>query len=248
MEYDDRKKKHIFRSERRVTLLFSRDVELIETEALENTVNFSFKGRYQTLGDAMNARAVWFVLHGYGQLAEYFIKKFTTLIDLNVYVIAPEALSRFYLEDMDKRMRSGNNRVGATWMTRENRETDIENYLRFLNAVYDTETIAPDRPVTVLGFSQGAATASRWVTASDRHFNRLILWSGIFPPDLHIPRSQEVFKSVETISVYGEKDPFLNDARFSEMNDISKRLGIEVKSITFDGGHDIHADTLKALS
>ena len=69
MEYDDRKKKHIFRSERRVTLLFSRDVELIETEALENTVNFSFKVRYQTLGDAMNARAVWFVLHGYGQLA-----------------------------------------------------------------------------------------------------------------------------------------------------------------------------------
>ena len=69
MEYDDRKKKHIFRSERRVTLLFSRDVELIETEALENTVNFAFKARYQTLGDAMNARAVWFVLHGYGQLA-----------------------------------------------------------------------------------------------------------------------------------------------------------------------------------
>ena len=37
--------------------------------------------------------------------------------------MAPEGLSRFYLEGF-----SG--KVGATWMTREDRLNDIDNYLR----------------------------------------------------------------------------------------------------------------------
>ena len=206
---------------------------------MENTVDFSFKARYQTIGEPNEARFVWFVLHGYGQLAHYFIKKFTTLAQKEIYVIAPEGLSRFYLEDIERRAQSGNNRVGATWMTRENRNVDIENYVRFLDAVYEKEISSYNLPVTVLGFSQGAATASRWVTSSDRRFDRLILWSGLFPPDLDVPRSNEVLKNMETISVYGEKDPFLNDARFAEMSDVTTRLGIEVKRVVFDGGHDI---------
>ena len=39
-------------------------------------------------------------MHGYGQLAEYFIRKFNVLEEQNICVIAPEGFSRFYLENV----------------------------------------------------------------------------------------------------------------------------------------------------
>ncbi|MEZ4903841.1 MAG: hypothetical protein R2822_19865 [Spirosomataceae bacterium] len=47
--------------------------------------------RYFTLGALdTSTQQVWFVLHGYGQLAEFFIKKFDVLDDGKTYIIAPE--------------------------------------------------------------------------------------------------------------------------------------------------------------
>jgi predicted esterase len=213
----------------------------------ERAISFSFKARYYKLGDIRpNTKAVWFVLHGYGQLAQYFLKKFKTLSDHDICVIAPEGLSRFYLEQLEEGGRK-NNRVGATWMTRENREMDIENYLTFLDGIYRAEVTSPDIPVTVLGFSQGSATATRWVLNANMRFNRLILWSGIFPPDMNFERGNKILKEKETLLVYGTKDPFLNDSRFAEMKMLTDKLNVEVKEITFYGGHDIDASTLSKL-
>lgn len=52
---------------------------------------------YHTLGDVKTAKTIWIVLHGYGYLAEYFIKKFEPILNSETAVIAPEALSKFYL-------------------------------------------------------------------------------------------------------------------------------------------------------
>ena len=99
----------------------------------EQEIHIDYKARYCTLGDFNEAtRKIWFVLHGYGQLARFFIRKFKTLSDEGVYVIAPEGLSKFYLEDVTTRAQSGNSRVGAAWMTSENRLADIENYIHEL--------------------------------------------------------------------------------------------------------------------
>ena len=126
----------------------------------ENDIAFDFRARYFSAG-APDDDAVqrWFVLHGYGQLAKFFIKKFDILARHRIRVIAPEGLSRFYLEPIQDGGRR-NNRVGATWMTRENREMDIRNYIAYLDAIYRTESQNKNLPVTLLGFSQGAATAS----------------------------------------------------------------------------------------
>lgn len=211
----------------------------------QHELSFTCKARYYKAGD-LNARTrqLFFVLHGYGQLAQYFIRKFNVLSQHDICVIAPEGLSRFYLEDVSSRMQSGNNRVGATWMTRENRLMDVENYIRYLDTLYQTETKGfPSIPVTVLGFSQGAATASRWVTEGSVQFRRLILWAGIFPPDLNFESGRSL-KDKETLVVYGNQDPFLHDNRFTEMETISSKLGIHPTRITFEGGHDINSDTL----
>lgn len=213
---------------------------------MKHELTFSFKARYFTIGDRSTAREIWFVLHGYGQLAEHFIKKFDVLKDHNVYVVAPEGLSRFYLENLNKRLTSGNTRVGATWMTREERLTDIENYVNLLNTIYLQE-VRDNLPVTVLGFSQGAATASRWITHHALNFHRLILWGGVFPPDLDLSPARDVLNNKDVVLVSGKDDPFMKEERYTEMTSLCDKIGIQPRVIEYDGGHDIDSSTLVDL-
>lgn len=215
----------------------------------EHELSFSYKARYYKLGElSSTTKQVWFVLHGYGQLAKFFLPKFETLQKHNICVVAPEGLSRFYLEDVTKRAVTGNNRVGATWMTAENRLMDIDNYLNYLQHVYQTVlSNGTTAPVTILGFSQGSATASRWAIHHPQNYQRLILWSGIFPPDMDFEKGNEILSHKDVTVVYGKHDPFINEGRLKEMTDLTKRLGIKPTQVTFDGGHEIHEPTLRLL-
>ena len=209
---------------------------------------FSCKARYFKIGEITEkTKQIWFVIHGYGQLAQYFIRNFRGLQDHNICVIAPEGLSRFYLEDVESRMKTGNNRVGATWMTKENRLMDIENYINYLNALYESEIKTDKVPITLLGFSQGAATVSRWALDNRVNFQRLILWAGVFPPDMNFEEGKSLLKQKETCFVYGKDDPFLNDNRFTEMKELSRKLEIVPHQIEFEGGHEVHEPTLLQL-
>jgi predicted esterase len=217
--------------------------------ATEHTLKIDFQARYYTLGKVnANTRNIWFVLHGYGQLAQYFIKKFNTLEKEGICVIAPEGLSKFYLEDVTSRSRSGNQRVGATWMTRENRQTDIENYVNYLNQVYDC--CVPQNfngMITVFGFSQGAATAARWVIDKHIKFDQLITWCGILPEDMNFETASEIFKNKKVMMVMGKSDPYLNDEKLKQMTTIHERLKIKPILIAFEGGHEIPPDVLHTL-
>lgn len=210
---------------------------MTETKNLQ----FNFSARYYKIGNSIKAQKVWFVLHGYGQLAQYFVKKFSILGDQDICVIAPEGLSRFYVQ-------RNPDRIGATWMTRENRLMDIENYLKYLQAVYDAEIQKrSDQEITLLGFSQGAATVSRWAQQGNIPFSKLILWAGLFPPDMHFDERKNVFADKKVFQVYGKNDPYLSDQVFTEMKDVNIKLDIQPEVIAFDGGHEIHDETLLKL-
>jgi predicted esterase len=215
----------------------------------EHSISFQFQARYYTMGELTDhTKKIWFVLHGYGQLAQYFIRKFTPLSDSDIYVIAPEGLSKFYLEDVTSRSRTGNQKVGATWMTRENRSADISNYTSFLNTVYDhliPKTFQGE--ITVLGFSQGAASAARWVTDNHIQFDRLVLWSGILPPDMNFALASHILQNKKVIEIIGNADPYVTDEKLKEMTLINNRLNINPEVIEFDGGHEIVSDVLQKL-
>ena len=65
-------------------------------------------------------------------------------------------------------------------MTKENRLVDIENYITYLNYLYLNQVDSNCKvPITILGFSQGAATASRWVSTGESAIRQahLMVWS-----------------------------------------------------------------------
>ncbi|WP_261990367.1 hypothetical protein [Hymenobacter sp. BT188] len=67
--------------------------------AQEHRLTVARTARYYQLGELTErTRHIWFVCHGYGQLAAYFIRHFAVLTEANdTVIIAPEGLSRFYL-------------------------------------------------------------------------------------------------------------------------------------------------------
>ena len=206
-------------------------------------IDFTFSGRYATLGasgDLVNE--LIYVFHGHGQQAQYFIRKFRSIATDNRLIVAPEGLSRYYLEGFT-------GRVGATWMTKEDRETDIQNYITFLNTLHAEliPRLANLQKITVIGFSQGAATATRWVNHSEYQLDRFILWAGILPYDMNIQKAHTRLESAEKIYVYGTRDPFVNQEKKDEMKHLAEKSDLKFKEHLFEGVHDIDETTLLQL-
>lgn len=197
--------------------------------------------RYFTLGAPGEAvREVWFVCHGYGQLAGYFLQHFSGIAHPSRLIIAPEGLSRFYLNGM-----SG--RVGATWMTREDREVEIGDYVAYLNRLYDyilQQLKSPQIRCSVLGFSQGTATVCRWLADGHIAAERLILWAGQTPPDLNFEQLKSALPELEWLFVVGERDEYAGAEHIRQQRSILEAQNIAYHFLTFPGGHQLNEELL----
>lgn len=207
-------------------------------------ITVSRTARYFLLGDELGANEVWFVMHGYSQLAAGFLRWFEPAARPGRLIVAPEALSRAYFEEQNAR------RVGASWMTREDREAEIQDYVQYLDRVADEVIGAlPPRPwVEIHGFSQGTATASRW-TAFGRHAaNRLVLWGGSVPPDLDVERLRTNLRGAPLVLVSGDQDPYVtpDQMRSEEARLAGLGLGVDVR--TFLGRHAVDPTVLADLA
>ena len=204
------------------------------------------QARYYTLGTPGAAtREVWFVLHGYGQLARYFIRHFRPLEDGSRLVVAPEALSRFYLGDGEYE------RVGATWMTREDRLAEIADYIAYLDALYAQAfaDLARERTsVHVLAFSQGTATACRWLAEGAATADRLILWGGALPHDFDFGRHRARLNRLRLTLVTGTEDEYATPEKVQDEEARLRQEAVAFQSITYDGGHRLDADVLGRLA
>ncbi len=192
--------------------------------------------RYAIAGNTKDPRSIFIVLHGYGQLARFFIRKFSPLYKEHL-IIAPEGPHRFYLE-------GSSGRVGASWMTKEDRLSDIYDNHIMLDAIYDE--LRADYPTAmafhIIGFSQGGATAARWTTIRQERFDSLTLWACVYPPDLNIPN--ETYNG-KRFFVIGSNDEYYNDEAQENLKRSYSEKGFEI--ITYDGNHSIDQDTLVGL-
>ncbi len=208
--------------------------------------------RYYTLGGRPDVppTSLWFVLHGYGQLAGDFIRYFADLAADDTLVVAPEALNRFYSVSADVAP-SRNRPVGATWMTREDRESEVADYVEYLDGVFDAVnggSMPPRARINVVGFSQGAATASRWLAHGRVPATRLILWGGLVPPDADLSRGPLSLRGVPLTFVLGSRDHYVSDVALEE--DVARlaRAGITASVVRFEGGHALSRATLRQLA
>jgi len=196
--------------------------------------------RFYTLGTpSEQITDLWLVCHGYGQLARYFLRHFAPLDNGRTVIVAPEAFSRFYLDGF-----SG--RVGATWMTKEDRLAEINDQAAYLNLLLQTQLqqLPANVRVTIVGFSQGGATVSRWLASGAAPVHRLILWAASFPEDIDFTSGKAAFQNLPVAIVYGAQDEFITPESLQKKQQLMADLGINPQIYTFEGGHTLHPETL----
>jgi len=209
----------------------------------EKQISYTSTNTYLSLNRLdKDTKNVWFVLHGIGFLSKFFIKYFQGLPKGENYIIAPQAPSKYYLN-------SKYTHVGASWLTKENRELETENVIRYLDEVYREENIPPDCRLIILGFSQGVSIAARWVAKSRIPCNELILYAGGIPEEL----TAEDFDFLVPLNtkikiVLGTEDEFLVPERLKkERFKIDALFNGRAKYITFDGGHEVDTQVINDL-
>lgn len=206
----------------------------------EHHIRVQRTARYHMLGDPTTAHELWVVVHGYGQLARFFLNHFKGM-GPGRCIVAPEGLSRFYLD-------AEHGRVGATWMTREDRMNEIGDHVAYLDGL--VEAIRNDAPqamrLKALGFSQGVATVARWATMGRNRPERLVLWAGGLPPELDRD-ALRAWGQTHVDLVLGEQD---EHARPDEPEATGRRLGhagISHRTHRFNGGHKLEPVLLERL-
>ena len=208
--------------------------------------------RYCTIGPTHGfPRELWIVCHGYGQLAGRFLREFERLDDGTRLIVAPEALSRFYLDPIPVRRLQKEPRVGATWMTREDRDAEIADHVHYLDLVAAEvrHHLAGASPrIVVLGFSQGVATVCRWLAVSELRADQLVLWGGLIPPELDAAAWAERLHEASITLVAGDEDELLTPKLVAREAERLSAAGVAFTMQRFAGGHTIDADALEALA
>jgi len=206
----------------------------------EKQVTYQSTNSYTTLNTLTNkTKNVWIVLHGIGYLSKYFLKYFDELPSEENYIIAPQAPSKYYLNNQYRH-------VGASWLTKENTTNETQNVLNYLDAVFSSENIPEHCELVVFGYSQGVSIATRWVAKRKLKCNQLVLYAGGIPKEF-TPKDFNflIEKSTKITSLVGDKDEYINDDILQiESKRIASLFSGKAKQIIFEGKHEIKKELL----
>ncbi len=136
-------------------------------------------------------------------------------------------------------------------MTSEDREREIEDYVGYLDTLYDEIFSVVTREAVrlwVLGFSQGAATVARWVARGKVDPDRVVLWAGVLPPELTAEDASVLTRRAPLTVVLGRHDDFAKPDLVATQESRLKQLAVSYETIRFDGGHEIVPETLRSLA
>ena len=209
----------------------------------EHHFSISRTARLFSIGEVSpQTRCLVIACHGYGQLAKHFIRKFDVIARDDTVIVAPEGLSRFYWGGL-----SGN--VVASWMTKEDRLAEIEDFSNYLSQVYDhfTKVLPASSQIVLLGFSQGYATQVRWMVRKNPQFSRLVLWAGSIPEDIDYSQSQSYFYNKPLHFVNGDEDPFLTPERLEQQSALIQKIPKNHRTHVFSGKHVVDRSALATL-
>jgi predicted esterase len=191
-------------------------------------------------------RELWYVLHGQAMRATQILEMAKALDDGTRLLVAPEALNRHYVGPAVARDAP----IGATWMTRAEREADIADIVRYLDATHDQMRHAfggVTPRVTVLGFSQGGAASVRWCALGNIRPARLIVWESSLPPEVDYRQLVARQPAMRISYVCGTRDKFITPKVLAAQHQLLRDAAVPFEPIEFDGGHRLDDVTLRAL-
>ena len=206
-------------------------------------LDISYKAPYFKVGSINEmTKNIWFIFHGYGQLADEFAKQFSELISEENCLIFPQGLSRFYLKGIG-------NKIGSNWMTSQDRDIDIANYLSYINQIFkhEVEASLENIKLNILGFSQGGHTASRWIYNSNITYNKFVLWGSNLTHEIDQKRISDSFSHGKNLVIIGDQDRFINSDRLRKMRLKYEKIGFNYQTIEYHGEHDIYPEILKKI-
>jgi predicted esterase len=216
----------------------------------EHHIHVRRTARYFVVGEPSHQTTeLWVALHGYGQLAEPFARVLAPLSNGSRVIVAPEALSRFYLDEPAKR-HGPDSPVGAAWMTREDRLNEIDDHVQFLDAVVDdvrTHIHGRELRIVIFGFSQGVATACRWAALGKTRPDRVILWAGAIAADLPTDRGDQLWYGASVVMVAGRQDAVVPVSFMQKERRTLTERGLKVDLVEYDGGHALNREALRQL-
>lgn len=205
----------------------------------ERRVHYLSSNTYATLNVLQQStHTIWIVFHGIGYLSRFFLNYFTGLPSDEHFIIAPQAPSKYYLNNEYKH-------IGASWLTREQTMEDLVNVLAYVDAVMTDQSLPDTCKINLLGYSQGASIALRWLCHSKHRCNKLILYAGGIPNEI-TPKDVQFLKSTTEVSiVYGKHDEFLTTERMEqEDKKIQLLFGDKARRVSFDGGHEVRPEVI----
>lgn len=175
--------------------------------------------------------------HGYGETAESHLNDLLRIPAGNLHYAAIQALHPFYT-------RSG--KVVASWMTSLDREHAIADNLRYVDAVI-AELRQAHKParISLLGYSQGAATALRSGFLGTERVDEVIAVGGELPPELCTRTS---LPPLPVLFWRGINDPHYSAEQ--QQRDISTLAAQNVPALGFEyhGGHEWNEELLERLA
>lgn len=172
-------------------------------------------------------------LHGWGQSARWFARRFNPLERLPIAVVAPQGPHQFYLDLEAKK-------VGFNWLTAYEKQDNIADVNRLVDACIEAAARAYGGltlPMHVLGFSQGSVMAWRYALHAVGRVEGLIACCADLAPDV-----AEALPNVapwRTLLVYGADDGIVPQAKIDEAQASLTAIGWAHDVLEFEGGHDL---------
>jgi predicted esterase len=172
--------------------------------------------------------------HGYGETAQTMMTNLRALAgpaaaSHDWCLVSVQALHRFYTRQQE---------VAASWMTREDRELEIENNTAYVWSV--VRAVGRDyrgrRPLVFAGFSQGVAMAYRAAAAGA--CDGLIVLAGDVPPDV----ASRVSALPPILLGRGRGDKWYTEQKAAADLAVLRGAGADVTEQVFDAGHVWDAD------
>ena len=182
----------------------------------------------RVLIDASNAPAGTIVaFHGYGQSADEILEDARKIPGAGEWTIAaPQALHRFYTR--------GDERVVASWMTRQDRETAIVDNVAYIDRVLDQVQQSPS-VLVFLGFAQGVAMAYRAALLGAHAPAGVIALAGDVPPDVKAGGGTRDWPRV--LAGAGDVDRYYTAERVAADESFFRERGVPANFVRFHGGH-----------